>query len=66
MKVLCYSCGSVVYLSDESDVGDLVDCPSCGAELELVRKGNRLDASLVERDWVLDSFDESGWEESEG
>jgi lysine biosynthesis protein LysW len=32
----CPDCGSELDLGDVEEVGDLVDCPNCGATFELV------------------------------
>jgi lysine biosynthesis protein LysW len=32
----CPDCGSELDLTDVDEIGDLVDCPNCGAAFELV------------------------------
>ncbi|QLG60589.1 lysine biosynthesis protein LysW [Halorarum salinum] len=32
----CVECGSAVTLHDDLEIGEIVDCGTCGAELEVV------------------------------
>ncbi|MFC6988430.1 lysine biosynthesis protein LysW [Haloplanus sp. GCM10025708] len=32
----CVECGAEVSLPDSLEVGEIVDCPTCGAELEVI------------------------------
>ena len=32
----CVECGAEIDLDDDVEVGEIVDCPTCGSELEVV------------------------------
>lgn len=32
----CVECGAELDLADDVEVGEIVDCPTCGSELEVV------------------------------
>jgi alpha-aminoadipate carrier protein LysW len=32
----CNECGGEVSLADDAEVGEIVDCPTCGTELEVI------------------------------
>ena len=32
----CIECGADVPLPDDAEIGEIVDCPTCGTELEVV------------------------------
>lgn len=32
----CIECGAEVALPDDAEVGEIVDCPTCGTELEVI------------------------------
>lgn len=32
----CVECGADIELADDVEVGEIVDCPTCGSELEVV------------------------------
>jgi len=53
MKAECLECGAIIELADDVELGEIVVCPDCGVELEVVG----LDpislelAPEVEEDW---------------
>jgi alpha-aminoadipate carrier protein LysW len=49
----CIECGAAVTLHEDSEVGEIVDCTTCGAELEVVERNPPvLDrAPELEEDW---------------
>jgi alpha-aminoadipate carrier protein LysW len=49
----CIECGAEVSLHDGLEIGEIVDCGTCGAELEVVGVGPvELDAAPeLEEDW---------------
>ena len=49
----CVECGADVTLHDNAEVGEIVDCTTCGAELEVVERNPPvLDrAPELEEDW---------------
>ncbi|WP_135829953.1 lysine biosynthesis protein LysW [Halorussus halobius] len=49
----CVECGADVALHDSAEVGEIVDCTTCGAELEVVDQNPPvLDrAPELEEDW---------------
>jgi alpha-aminoadipate carrier protein LysW len=49
----CIECGAAVTLHEDSEEGEIVDCTTCGAELEVVdRHPPVLDrAPELEEDW---------------
>lgn len=58
MKVVCPRCGEDFEVDSELyDEGDSIECPSCGIELSVARKGKKLT--------VIDSLDEAPEEEYE-
>jgi alpha-aminoadipate carrier protein LysW len=51
--VLCIECEGVVEVADDVMLGELLECPDCGAELEVVNL-NPLSLELapeIEEDW---------------
>jgi alpha-aminoadipate/glutamate carrier protein LysW len=45
----CPACGSNVGIDDSSDIGDMMECESCGAQLELTSlKPPRLEATSAD------------------
>lgn len=49
----CVECGAEVDLADDVEVGEIVDCPTCGSELEVVETGPVVLelAPELEEDW---------------
>jgi DNA-directed RNA polymerase subunit RPC12/RpoP len=61
MKAKCPKCENSVELDLElHEEGDSIECPSCGIELFVARKGKKL--SLVET-FEEDDEDIEGWED---
>jgi len=59
MKVTCPRCGKKFELEPEIyEEGDTVECPECGAELSVVKKGRKIT--------VMESFEEALPEEDTG
>ena len=55
----CPDCGEKITLRDPVELGQLVTCPNCEAELEVV------ETNPVELDWVYEEWDEEEEEEEE-
>lgn len=36
MTADCIECGGAVPLADDTEIGEIVDCPTCGIELEVI------------------------------
>ncbi|RLE67886.1 MAG: hypothetical protein DRJ43_06565 [Thermoprotei archaeon] len=54
-KAKCPVCGSIVDLGKEPEVGEVVECPDCGSELIIRKRG---------RKYYLESIsEEEGYEE---
>ena len=55
MKKECQDCGSDINVPDDALVGEIVTCPDCGADFEIVSKTqNTVDlkpAESVGEDW---------------
>ncbi|MEM3411742.1 MAG: hypothetical protein QW735_02195 [archaeon] len=45
--VNCPNCKSKINLQNNIEVGDFITCPVCGAELEVIKKKNKLDVILI-------------------
>ncbi len=56
---VCPSCGADVELGRKPQIGDLVVCPECEAELEVIS------VNPLELDWAYDEPDEAVWQEDE-
>ncbi len=57
MIARCPDCEVIIRLPEDAEIGDMLDCPSCGIELEVVG----LDPP--ELDYALDYDLEEEWEE---
>ena len=55
MKFTCAECGSKIQLSDDVIVGEIVSCPDCGVEFEVIEfKNEEAQIKLAENvgeDW---------------
>jgi len=51
--VACPECGADVALHDDAEIGEIVDCATCGAELEVVgvEPAELENAPELEEDW---------------
>ncbi len=47
-KVKCPHCGAQIGLDPKTQEGEIIECPDCGCELEIVKKGARLDVEALE------------------
>ncbi|MEM4222105.1 MAG: hypothetical protein QW097_01605 [archaeon] len=45
--VNCPNCKSKINLQNNIEAGDFITCPVCGAELEVIKKKNKLDVVLI-------------------
>jgi alpha-aminoadipate/glutamate carrier protein LysW len=54
-KIECQECGAEISVLEDSVVGEIITCPDCGGEYEIVKKGDdKLDLKPAERvgeDW---------------
>lgn len=48
-QVTCPDCGEAVSVGEEKKVGDVIECPVCGAEMEIVNL-EPLEVSLIEEE----------------
>lgn len=49
----CIECGADVALSDNTEIGEIVDCTTCGTELEVIDTNPVVldEAPELEEDW---------------
>jgi alpha-aminoadipate carrier protein LysW len=49
----CVECGAEVALPDGAEIGEIVDCPTCGTELEVIDTAPPVlePAPELEEDW---------------
>jgi alpha-aminoadipate carrier protein LysW len=59
MRARCPSCSAWVNLRDTAEVWDLVDCPECNTQLEIV------DLRPPTLDYASSELEEEDWEEDE-
>jgi len=61
----CPECDALVDMEqDEVEEGQILDCPECGVDLEIIST-NPLEVELVEEDEELDEEEASGDDEEE-
>jgi lysine biosynthesis protein LysW len=46
--VICPECGAAIDIDAKTEEGEMIQCPECSTELEVVRKGKKFDVELVE------------------
>lgn len=54
MNAACPECAADIYLPEKTVVGEIVDCPECGVELEVVRLNPEVVLELApeeQEDW---------------
>ena len=54
MKAKCPVCGAEIELPDDVMDGEIVECESCGAQLEVKRAGDKVELKVAEEaaeDW---------------
>ena len=55
-KAKCPVCGTTIEIEEDYTPGDIIECPNCGTQLIIVRKGKKI---------YLDEFEEFEEEETE-
>ncbi len=50
--VICPACGVEISLNGKTREGEIVDCSECTNQLEVVKKGPRLDVELIDNEWT--------------
>jgi alpha-aminoadipate/glutamate carrier protein LysW len=54
-KIECQECGAEISIPEDSVVGEIITCPDCGGEYEIITKGDdKLELKPAERvgeDW---------------
>ena len=58
ISVVCPECGSTVELKKRPHIGDLVYCPECDEDYEVVRLN-----PVIELDWPWDEDEWDDWED---
>ncbi len=54
VKVTCPVCGEEFEIPDDVMDGEIVECPHCGAQLEVRKKGDQVELKVAEEvgeDW---------------
>lgn len=48
-KIICKDCGEPIEVEDEIEVGEIIECQNCGAEMEVINL-KPLEVSLIEEE----------------
>lgn len=63
-KAVCPACGIDIAL-ESCTIGQVIECPDCGAELEVVKKGLKLDVEYIEHEDQKDEVEAPEYDESD-
>lgn len=52
----CPVCGAIIDLGEEPEVGEIVECPECGAALEVMKRGKRYYLEELEEEYEEEGY----------